>query len=575
MMHLKVGTKITIGFFVLTLLILVLGGISYYSSGGIKEQVTELERATARLTLSLKVENEFTGAIGEARGYVAYGNEKMIDNFSNKVKKTLEIEKQILEVTDESQRSVVDKLMNDTAEYMKGTDKEFVPAVREQVREQKAGNTERMPALQAHSTDMGKKYVPFAEGVMKGSHELVEENTKIVNSRLEVIKELVKRAVFNSAVLALLAVLIAGVLTISIPRDIKKSLQIIMASTKRYAGGDLRETISVRKQDEFGEIGEAINQMVAGIKHTIEKIVHSSTQMTVSSEELTANADQSAQASSQVAGAIMGVAKGAEEQLAAANEASLVVEQMSASIKQAAASASEVVDQSVQAADKANKGLQSVDTAVNQMTHIEQTVAASAEVVAKLGERSKEIGQIVDAIASIAGQTNLLALNAAIEAARAGEQGRGFAVVAEEVRKLAEQSQEAAKQIADLIGEIQSDTDKAVTSMNNGTKEVKVGAEVVNASGHAFHEITSLVNNVSEQVTKISAAIEQMAVGSQQIVGSVKKIDELNKKSSGEVQTVSAATEEQSASVEEIASSSQALAQLAQELQTEVNKFQI
>ena len=169
----------------------------------------------------------------------------------------------------------------------------------------------------------------------------------------------------------------------------------------------------------------------------------------------------------------------------------------------------------------------------------------------------------------------LLPLNAAIEAARAGEQGRGFAVVAEEVRKLAEQSQDAAKQIALLIGEIQGETDKAVVAMNDGTREVKVGAEVVNASGIAFQEITVVINKVSDQTKEISGAIEQMAIGSQQIVGLVKQIDALSKKASGEAQTVSAATEEQSASMEEIASSSQALANLAMNLRKAVSKFQI
>jgi len=208
------------------------------------------------------------------------------------------------------------------------------------------------------------------------------------------------------------------------------------------------------------------------------------------------------------------------------------------------------------------------------MASIEQTVLSSAGVVANLGERSKEIGQIVDTISGIAGQTNLLALNAAIEAARAGEQGRGFAVVAEEVRKLAEQSQEAAKKIAILISEIQGDTNKAVIAMDSGTREVKLGAEVVNASGQAFQEITTLVTQVSGQVSEISSAIDQMASDSEQIVGSVKRIDDLSKKAAGEAQTVSAATEEQSASMEEIAALSRALAKLAMELREAVNKFE-
>jgi methyl-accepting chemotaxis protein len=168
-----------------------------------------------------------------------------------------------------------------------------------------------------------------------------------------------------------------------------------------------------------------------------------------------------------------------------------------------------------------------------------------------------------------------LALNAAIEAARAGEQGRGFAVVAEEVRKLAEPSQEAAKKIADLIGEIQNDTNMAVMAMDDGTREVKIGGQVVNAAGVAFRDITKLIDQVSAQVTEISAATQQMATGSQQIVGAVKKIDDLSKMSASESQSVSAATEEQLASMEEIAGSSEALAKLAQELSAATAKFHV
>jgi methyl-accepting chemotaxis protein len=230
---------------------------------------------------------------------------------------------------------------------------------------------------------------------------------------------------------------------------------------------------------------------------------------------------------------------------------------------------------SKEAAAAAGQGSKAVFNAVNQMNIIEKTILGSAGVVAKLGERSKEIGQIVDTISGIAGQTNLLALNAAIEAARAGEQGRGFAVVAEEVRKLAEQSQQAAKQIADMINEIQADTEEAVVTMKDGTREVEFGNEVVSTAGAAFKQIELLIGQVASQVYQITDSIGQMKTGSQRIVTAVQDIESIMKNTSGETQSISAATEEQSASMQEIASSSHALADMAAELQQEIRKFSI
>lgn len=342
------------------------------------------------------------------------------------------------------------------------------------------------------------------------------------------------------------------------------------------AEGDLRyRENNINSKDEIGQLAEAFGQMSAKLRNLVVNVQSKAETVAASSEELTASADQSAQAANQVAISITDVATGVSEQMEAARETTAVVEQMVTNIQQIAVNANLVAAQSGKAVDNAKDGGQAVERAIVQMGKIETTVNSSAQVVIKLGERSKEIGQIVATISGIAGQTNLLALNAAIEAARAGEQGRGFAVVAEEVRKLAEQSQEAAKKIAELIGEIQGDTDKAVAAMNDGTREVKNGTDVVNTAGASFREIVNLVSEVSSQVKDISVAMQQMAVGSQQIVGSVKKIDELGKMSAGETQSVSAAAEEQLASMEEIASSSQALAKLADDLQTSVAGYRV
>jgi methyl-accepting chemotaxis protein len=367
---------------------------------------------------------------------------------------------------------------------------------------------------------------------------------------------------------------IAIVISIYISRGISRPAKLITQAASEITHGNLAlHDIAVKSSDELGQLAESFNQMKSNLRHVIEKVAHAAQQVTASSQQLTASAAHSTQAANQVAASISDMAQGAEMQLTTFTETTVAVQQMSVGIQQIATNANIVAGKSSQASETATKGGKSIETAINQMAQIEKTVNTSAQVIAKLGEQSKEIGQIVGTISGIAGQTNLLALNAAIEAARAGEQGRGFAVVAEEVRKLAEQSQEAAKKIAQLIGEIQGDTQEAVIAMNKGTNEVKIGAEVVDVAGKSFQDIAQLVLEVSTQIKDISSAIQQIADGSQVIVVSVNEIDSLSKKTSEETQTVSAATQEQSASMEEIASSSQLLGEMAQNLQEVVNKF--
>lgn len=377
------------------------------------------------------------------------------------------------------------------------------------------------------------------------------------------------------ALITIVCVLIVTGITFIMAKRITRPIEILASQVNQVATGDLTIRAVAEGKDEIAALADGFNKMIQSLRNLILGVHTNADQVAASSEELTASAHESAQASNQVAGSVSDIAQGAQQQQSVVEETSAVVEKISASIKQAAIEAEQTVAKSVQAADKAKESSGSIGKAVSQMALIEQTVNNSARVVANLGERSKEIGQIVDTISGIAGQTNLLALNAAIEAARAGEQGRGFAVVAEEVRKLAEQSQEAAKQIADLIGEIQNDTVKAVSAMDDGTREVTLGAEVVNEAGSAFKEIAELILQVSAQVTKISSAMVQVDGGNQQLVSSVQKINDLSKKAAGEAETVSAATEEQSATIEEIASASQNLAAMAQELQATVNQFRI
>lgn len=383
-------------------------------------------------------------------------------------------------------------------------------------------------------------------------------------------------ATWSMGIIFLICLLLGFLIARRLSQSIANRLADSAVCLQKIAEGDLSiQPLKIGPQDEIGELAASINMMTENLRNVIITVSQSATKVAEASEGIYLGSEQSTQAANQIAQSISEVAAEAAGQLKASNETSSIVSQMSENIKHVDVNADQVAGDSVQAARKAEQGGEAIEKAVNQMKHIEDTVKASADLVINLGERSKEIGEIVDTISGIAGQTNLLALNAAIEAARAGEQGRGFAVVAEEVRQLAEQSKSATTRIANLIGQIQDDTNKAVVAMNEGTREVNTGTEVVNAAGNAFQEIVLLVTHLSEQVKEISAKIKYMDDNSQKIVEAVNIIDDLSKKTAAESESVSAATQEQLATMEEFTSSSQTLAQLARDMQEIVAKFRV
>ena len=376
-------------------------------------------------------------------------------------------------------------------------------------------------------------------------------------------------------VIAVIAMALGAFFAFMLARGIAGPIQRLVEGVNQVAAGDLTRLVSVESRDEIGKLAASFNKMVTDLRALVTQVSSLAESLAASSQELTASAEQSAQAAGQVAESITEVAGGAAKQLEAVTVTAGTVDRMSAGVSRMAADVRTAADFAGEAAHSAGEGGQAVETAVSQMARIEATVNDSAAVVAKLGEKSKEIGQIIDTITGIAGQTNLLALNAAIEAARAGEQGRGFAVVAEEVRKLAEQSQEAAGQIAALIGGIQAETAQAVAAMEKGTREVGEGAQLVSSAGQAFQSIIRLVGEVSSRSGEVAAVINGFAGDGEQTVRAVGGIKAISQEAMVQAETVSAATEEQSASLEQIASSSRELATMAGDLQAAVGRFKI
>ena len=375
-----------------------------------------------------------------------------------------------------------------------------------------------------------------------------------------------------AATLICLLLLLAS--AVALIKSVREPLSEMINICKKLGEGNfIPDSNATIRSDEFGEAQKALHDMTVAVNKFLSEVARAAEQMAAASEELNASAMQSAEAANTIAASISGSNEIMIKQQGAVDKGSESVVHIADSVSGISAASRQAADNSRIAANKAVDGGKAIEIAVNQIRGVETTVQSTAILVDKLGERSQEIGAIVDAISDLAGQTNLLALNAAIEAARAGEQGRGFAVVAEEVRKLAEESHSAAQKISMLINDIQTDTGKAVESMNEGRDIVVQGAHSVDELRHVFHEIQDIVAEVSGKVGNVSKAVAVVSGEADDIKLKMQEIENGSNRVADEMRSITSATEEQSASSEEIASASEALAKQAQDVQSILNSF--
>jgi methyl-accepting chemotaxis protein len=374
----------------------------------------------------------------------------------------------------------------------------------------------------------------------------------------------------------LFCVILTTFIVTYISKKFVKPIILMRDEALLLADGDLgQRQFVIHSNDEIGQLSHAFTEMAEKLRYLIVQVQIQAATIASSSEELTAAAEQSAQAGNQVATSITQIAQGTERQTTSVTSMSAVARQISASIGAIAITGKRISETASKSITDTQHGHQAIEQAMAQMKQINQGSDSIQRVIGVLAKGSQEISEIVSLIASVAGQTNLLALNAAVEAARAGEQGRGFAVVAEEVRKLAEQSNQAAKKIAALIKKNQTDMDEAITATYNNSGAVDAGTHIVESAGIIFEEIADSVAQLSNQISGITDSIDQIAVGSQELVKSIQSIDCESKTNAAETLNVSAVSEEQLASMEEIASASQVLAKIAGGLQEIVVKFKV
>lgn len=577
---LRVGTKIASGFLVMLVVIIVMGGYAYYGAEVNRGHLKDVERVRLRSeALNLARTNFLTAVIG-VRGYVIFGDEAMAKQADSKLNESLKYAQEALKLASRPQiKAATEKLIVEILKF-KELQGKIIPAVSAYHLEKKSATAtfSSTGILEAQYMAVAKQMAPTAEAIIKASSELLGEAVKTNEERLITLDNGTTKVERMMLILTIVALALCILLSILLTRNIKRPLESVTQRLDTMANGDYSQDVQtafLSRGDEFGTMAKAFDKLNRNMRSMIRQVSHSSEQVASSSEELTTSARHSAQASNNVASSIQQVAVGSEKQVGAVNETSVVVQEISATLEEVAATANEMAAMTEKTSIATKAGQTSVDRAVNQMSAVGQGAQEAQQAAEELKAGSRQIGEIVGLISSIAGQTNLLALNAAIEAARAGEQGRGFAVVAEEVRKLAEQSEDAARQITGLIGKNNTNIEHVVGTIDTAISAVGQGVELVNVAGENFREIGSLVNQVAAQVGDISKALQEAAVGSQRIVSCISLVESLSRDAAAESENVSAATEEQSSSMEEIAASSQALAKMASDLQIAVAKFRV
>ncbi|HTZ96958.1 MAG TPA: methyl-accepting chemotaxis protein [Terriglobales bacterium] len=348
-------------------------------------------------------------------------------------------------------------------------------------------------------------------------------------------QQLVQTAASNSIALFLLSLLTlltaVGVVFSLIRKLVVKPLSVSVNLANRIADNDLSvEDIAVDSQDEIGEATLALNKMKNNLRQMIQSIAGTAEHVASASEEISSSATQQANS--------------AETQKDQATQVATAMQEMSSTVLQVSENSNKAAESSRHAADTARQGGAIVEETLHKMRVIVGSVGATAKKMEELGKSSDQIGRIIGVIDDIADQTNLLALNAAIEAARAGEQGRGFAVVADEVRKLAERTTTATKEIAQMIKNIQDETKTAVTAMEEGTKQVEEGVSSTAKAGDSLKEIIHMAEQVGEMIMHIATASTEQSSASEEINNNMEQIARLVKESAAGAQQSAKACQE-------------------------------
>ena len=536
--NLTIGKKLGVGFGVIIVSIIILGVITLFQLNKIRVNINDIDERIDKLNNAYIAKDCIKNILATIPDFILSEHaqerenmKKLIDENSAKYKEKLEAIRKITHT--EEGKKLLDNIEN--------TIKEAVPY-----------NNKVLELASLGKKDEAKKIYdeqvkPRTVKIFQAFDEEVAFHEKGLNKRMKEVISLIMREIVIFIIITAIVVALGIFFSTFISRSVRKPVAELKGVLEKVAQGDLSVDIKVESKDEIGMISQSLKDALSSIKSLIAKSKTISSSLASSSEELSATTEE--------------ISRNLKSQTERASQIASAAEEMSQTVVDIAKNASNIAEVSVTTAGVAKEGKDMTIKTANEIKVIEGAISKLSEVINILGDRSRQIGEIVTVIKDIADQTNLLALNAAIEAARAGEQGRGFAVVADEVRKLAERTAKATDEIAEMIRGIQSEVDVAEGSMEDATKKVASGVELSQKAANILGQILGKAQELQSMIQQIASATEEMSSVTDHITQDIGSIAEGSK--------------EISLAVDQSAQTASDIARLGGELNTAIGRFKV
>ncbi len=385
----------------------------------------------------------------------------------------------------------------------------------------------------------------------------------------------ISKTQINMVSIAVMILVISIIIGFTLSKSMIKPLLVLKEAAKQLAEGNLAHDFKINTGDEIGELSKSFIEMRESLKSLVKQISSASENVTTSSKDVLDSSKQAEIVASQIAEATSQLALGSDEQAKSVESTFASINKIVQAIEEIAVNSNHSFESSHKAEELVKNGVDIVHVQDTKMEESTNAVKHVSEVIFTLNNRTTQIGQIIEVIEGIAEQTNLLALNAAIEAARAGEQGRGFAVVADEVRKLAEKSQESIGKIQIIIKDIKNATNIAVTSVNEATDAISKQNEAVQNTSRIFKDILEVVDMIANEIQEISNSTDGVKNSGENILQDMERILAVSEETAASTEEVTASTEEQTTYSENIVREVEKLNTLAEELKTYIKKFSL